>query len=451
MLLRIARASLWNRRFSAALTVFTIAVSVALLIAVERMRSETRRSFASTISGTDLIVGARTSPVQLLLYSVFRIGDATSNIRYASYKELAALPQVKWAIPVSLGDSHRGYRVLGTTDAYFAHLRYGRQQALALAEGARFAGLHEVVLGAEVARRLGYRLGDEVVVAHGGGNHDIMKHDDAPFRVVGILAPTGTPVDRTLHVSLESIEAIHADWQSGVRIPRRAGAEAHQDSGAPAEHGDHAHGEQDHEHGHAHATDDDASETTHHHPPPQTLSAVFLGLHNRAAAFGLQRQINEYTGEPLLAIMPGMTLSQLWSLTGVAESALLLVAGCVVLAGLLGMLSALVTTLNERRREMAILRALGARPWQVGALLLLESGTISLAGTVLGALAVTALLAAFSPWLASSYGLFLQPWAFSMHEAALLGLVLGGGVLAGLVPAWLAYRRSLADGLTLRV
>lgn len=426
MLLKIARASLWNRRFSVLLTVFTIAVSVALLLAVERLRSETRRSFASTISGTDLIVGARTSPVQLLLYSVFRIGDASSNIRYASYEELAALPQVKWAIPISLGDSHQGYRVLGTTAAYFEHFRYGRQQQLlTFAAGARFDGLQEVVLGAEVARRLGYGLGDSVVVAHGGGRHDIMKHDDAPFRVVGILAPTGTPVDRTLHVSLESIEAIHADWQSGVRIPRRA---------APAA--------DDHAHDHVHEA--------HPPKPPQTLSAIFLGLNNRAAAFGLQRQINEYVGEPLLAILPAMTLSQLWSLTGVAESALLLVAACVVVAGLLGMLSALVTTLNERRREMAILRALGARPWQVGALLLLESATLALAGTLLGALAVTALLAALAPWLASSYGLFLQPLGFSAREAGLLGLVLAGGLVAGLVPALLAYRRSLADGLTLR-
>lgn len=428
MLLKIARASLWNRRLSVALTVFTIAVSVALLIAVERLRSETRRSFASTISGTDLIVGARTSPVQLLLYSVFRIGDATSNIRYASFEALAALPQVKWAIPISLGDSHQGYRVLGTTVAYFEHFRYGRQQPLAFDKGARFDGLHEVVLGAEVARRLNYALGDSVIVAHGGGRHDIMKHEDAPFRVVGILAPTGTPVDRTLHVSLESIEAIHADWQSGVRVPRRA----------PTATG---------------GTDDQAAHDHDAHPPtpPQTLSAVFLGLNNRAAAFGLQRQINEYAGEPLLAILPAMTLSQLWSLTGVAESALLLVAACVVVAGLLGMLSALVTTLNERRREMAILRALGARPWQVGALLLLESGTLALAGTLLGALAVTALLVALAPWLASSYGLFLQPLAFSLREAGLLGLVQAGGLLAGLVPALLAYRRSLADGLTLRI
>jgi putative ABC transport system permease protein len=440
MLWSIARASLWNRRFSVGLTIFTVAISVALLLAVERLRVETRQSFASTISGTDLIVGARTGPVQLLLYSVFRIGDATSNIRYGTYEELAALPQVAWAVPIALGDSHRGFRVLGTTPAYFEHFRYGDKRALALDQGVAFAAVHEAVLGAEVADRLGYALGDAIVVAHGTGNRDIMVHDDQPFRVVGILARTGTPVDRTVHVSLQSLEAIHADWQHGVRIPQRPVADAE------------THG---HEHGHEHdEAPGDTGRDVHVAPTtalPQTVTAVFVGLKNRAAAFALQRQINTYPGEPLLAIMPAMTLAQLWSLVGVAESALLLVALCVVIAGLLGMTTALVTTLNERRREMAILRAIGARPWQVAALLLIESGTIALAGCLLGTLVVLALLVLLAPWLSAEFGLLLHPLAFTLRELVLLLAVLAGGLLAGLVPALLAWRRSLADGLTIRI
>jgi len=432
MLATIARASLWNRRFSVGLTIFTVAVSVALLLAVERVRVQTRQSFASTISGTDLIVGARTGPVQLLLYSVFRIGDATSNIRYRSYEELAALPQVAWAVPIALGDSHRGFRVLGTTPEYFEHFRYGNKQPLTLAAGAPFAASHEAVLGAEVAERLGYAIGDAVVVAHGTGNKDIMVHDDQPFRVVGILERTGTPVDRSVHVSLQSLEAIHADWQHGVRIPRRAAA---------AEHG--------HDHPHAdHGRDVHVAPTT---ALPQAVTAVFIGLKNRAAAFALQRQINTYEGEPLLAIMPAMTLAQLWSLVGVAESALLLVAACVVVAGLLGVTTALVTTLNERRREMAILRALGARPWQIGALLLIESGSIALAGALLGALVVQTMLWLLAAPLGAHFGIQLHALAFTQRELVLLLAVLAGGLLAGSVPALLAYRRSLADGLTIRI
>lgn len=422
MLLRIAIASLWNRRFAVGLTVFTVAVSVALLLAVERVRVQTRASFASTISGTDLIVGARTGPVQLLLYSVFRIGDASNNIRYSTYEELAAQPQIAWAIPIALGDSHRGFRVLGTNGAYFEHFRYGDKQALQFTQGSAFAALHEAVLGAEVAAKLGYQVGDAIVVAHGGGNHDIMVHDDQPFRVVGILQRTGTPVDRTVHVSLQSLEAIHADWQHGVRIPRRGPAADHD----------------------AHDHDHDTANT------PQAITAIFVGLNNRAAAFTLQRQLNDYRGEPLLAIMPALTLTQLWSLVGVAESALVLISICVVIAGLLGMTTALVSTLNERRREMAILRALGARPWQIGALLLMESTAISLVGALAGVLIVCLALLLAAPWLAGQFGLYLHPLAFTQRELVLLLAVMAGGLIAGLIPAWLAYRRSLADGLSIR-
>lgn len=417
MLIRIARASLWNRRFAAGLTLFTVAISVALLLTVERVRVETRSSFASTVSGIDLIVGARSGPIQLLLYSVFRIGDPSNNIRFASFEELAKHPQVAFAIPLSLGDSHRGFRVLGTDDSYFAHYRHGDGRHLRLAEGRAFDDIYDAVLGSEVARQLGYRLGERVVIAHGTGRADITRHDDKPFAVVGILAPTGTPVDRTVHVRLEGIEAIHIDWQHGVRLPgRRIDAEA--------------------------AREQDLK--------PKAVTAVLVGLKSRAASFALQRQVNEYRGEPLMAIMPGLALAQLWSLVGVAENALLLVAVCVVIAGLLGMVTALLTTLNERRREMAILRSVGARPWQIGALLVLESSLLALGGILLGSAIFLLGLALLAPWLADQYGLYLRVDLFRPREPILLGAVLAGGILAGLLPALLAYRRSLADGLSIR-
>ena len=166
-LLRLALTSLNNRRFTALLTVFAIALSVCLLLAVERIRTETRASFANTISGSDLIVGARSGSVNLLLYSVFRIGNATNNIRWDSFEHFAGHPRVKWAIPLSLGDSHRGYRVLGTSAAYFEHYQYGRNQALQFTEGQQFGDLFEVVLGAEVADALDYKVGQQIVLAHG--------------------------------------------------------------------------------------------------------------------------------------------------------------------------------------------------------------------------------------------------------------------------------------------
>ena len=220
-LFRLAMASLANRRFTAILTAFAIALSVCLLLAVERVRVEARNSFASTISGTDLIVGARSGSVNLLLYSVFRIGNATNNIRWDSYEHFAANPQVKWAIPISLGDSHRGYRVMGTNESYFEHYQYGRKQHLELGPAAAPSPTDpfEVVLGAEVAEALHYKLGDQLVLAHGVAVVSLVKHDDKPFTVVGILKRTGTP-GGTAHCISAS-----AAWRRSISTghKRRAG------------------------------------------------------------------------------------------------------------------------------------------------------------------------------------------------------------------------------------
>ncbi|MEO4047133.1 ABC transporter permease [Pseudomonas sp. CAU 1711] len=418
-LIRIALASLANRRFTALLTVFAIALSVCLLLAVERVRSEARASFASTISGTDLIVGARSGSVNLLLYSVFRIGNATNNIRWESYEALANNPQVKWAIPLSLGDSHRGYRVLGTETGYFEHYRYGRGQQLQLAEGKPFAELFEVVLGAEVAEALKYRLGDRIVLAHGVASVSLTQHDDKPFVVSGILARTGTPVDRTLHISLQGMEALHVDWQGGMpaRGAARISAEQAREMGLQ----------------------------------PKAITAMLLGLKSKIATFAVQRQVNEYRGEPLLAILPGVALQELWSLMGTAEMALFVVSLFVVLTGLIGMLTAILTSLNERRREMAILRSAGARPWHIAGLLVFEAFALALAGALLGLALLYVGIAASQGWVQAQYGLYLPLALPSPYEWSLLGAILGAALLMGGVPAWRAYRQSLADGLSIRL
>lgn len=418
-LLRLALTSLNNRRFTALLTVFAIALSVCLLLAVERIRTETRASFASTISGSDLIVGARSGSVNLLLYSVFRIGNATNNIRWDSFEHFATHPRVKWAIPLSLGDSHRGYRVLGTSGAYFEHYQYGRSQMLQFAEGKPFNDLFEVVLGAEVADALNYKIGQQIVLAHGVSTVSLVKHDDKPFTVSGILARTGTPVDRTLHISLAGMEALHVDWQNGM--PARGAAKVNAEQ--------------------ARALD----------LQPKAITAMLLGLNSKIATFSLQREINEFRGEPLLAILPGVALQELWSLMGTAEKALFVVSLFVVLTGLIGMLTAILTSLNERRREMAILRSVGARPWHIGSLLILEAFSLAAAGVGLGLALLYAGIAASRGWLRTQYGLDLPMAAPSLYEWQLLGAILAAALLMGVIPALRAYRQSLSDGLSIRL
>lgn len=418
-LLRLALASLSNRRFTALLTVFAIAVSVCLLLAVERVRTETRTSFASTISGTDLIVGARSGSVNLLLYSVFRIGNATNNIRWESFETLANHPQVDWAIPLSLGDSHRGYRVLGTNGEYFKHYHYGRNQPLRLTEGKWFDDLYDVVLGAEVAKALGYTLGDTIVLAHGVSTVSLQMHDDKPFVVSGILERTGTPVDRTLHISLEGMEALHVDWKNG----------------APAR-------------GNARVTANDARKMD---LQPKAITATLLGLKSKIATFALQRQINDYRGEPLMAVLPGVALQELWSLMSTAEQALLIVSMFVVLVGLIGMLTAILASLNERRREMAILRSVGARPRHIAGLLILEAFALAVAGLALGVVLLYLGIAVSSGYVRANYGLDLPMALPTAHEWGLLGGILGAAIVMGAVPAWRAYRQSLTDGLSVRL
>ncbi|MFG0721612.1 ABC transporter permease [Pseudomonas sp. GLN_6] len=419
-LLRLALASLGNRRFTAWLTVFAIALSVCLLLAVERVRTEARASFANTISGTDLIVGARSGSVNLLLYSVFRIGNATNNIRWDSFEQFANHRQVKWAIPISLGDSHRGYRVMGTSPAYFEHYRYARTQQLQLSSGRVFADdPFEVVLGAEVAQALNYQLDQELVLAHGVATISLVKHDDKPFKVVGILARTGTPVDRTLHISLAGMEALHVDWQNGM--PARGAAKVSAEQ--------------------ARAMD----------LQPKQITAFMLGLNSKIATFSLQREINEFRGEPLLAILPGVALQELWSLMGTAEKALFVVSLFVVLTGLIGMLTAILTSLNERRREMAILRSVGARPWHIASLLIVEAFALALAGVLLGLLLLYLGIAGAQGYVQANYGLYLPLNLPTRYEWTLLGAILSAALLMGCVPAWRAYRQSLADGLSIRL
>ncbi|MCZ7566420.1 MAG: ABC transporter permease [Burkholderiales bacterium] len=413
--------SIGNRRLTAALTLVSIALSVALLVGVERLRHDARASFASTIAGTDLVVGARSGPVQLLLYAVFRIGNPTNNIGWQSIEALREHPAVKWVVPLSLGDSHRGFRVLGTDTGYFAHYRYGRGRALAFAAGRAFSGtldgVFEAVIGAEVAAALGYAVGSRIVVAHGAGAVSFAEHEDKPFSVVGVLERTGTPVDRTVHVSLEAIEAIHLDWKGGTPVPGLAIK---------------------------------PEEVREFDLRPRQVTAALVGLESRAAAFRMQRFVNEYRAEPLLAILPGATLQELWGLVGIAERALLAVSALVVAVGLGGLVAVMVASLGERRRELAILRALGASPREVFALLAAEALALTLAGCALGLLLLYAAIGTLSPWLESQWGLALSLAPPGAREGLLLAAVVGAGLLASLVPGWRAYRLSLADGLTMR-
>lgn len=407
---KLAAKSLLNRKGSAFLTLFTIAFSVMLLLSIERIRLDTKSSFANTISGTGLIVGARTGDIQLLLAAVFHIGHTTNGVSWQSYQHISQQRGVAWHIPLSLGDAHQGYPVLGTTTDYFSHYQYGKKRAIQFSQGHAFARADQVVLGAKVAAQLNYQLGDKIVVAHGLGKTSFHQHSNAPLSVVGILAPTGTPIDSTLHVPLAALENMHN------------------------------HNADDHHH--------DEHDLIGH---PKQISAFLLGFSSPLYTLQVKRNIDQFKAEPLMAIMPTVTLSQLWKMLNMVEKVLLLFSLAVVIVSLLGMLTALLGSLSQRRRELAILRSVGAKPWHVFSLLSIEAVLLSGLGVLLGCGLFYLLMLLSQGWLQSHAGIVVNITAFSGYELSLLAGIIAAGWLVGVIPAAKAYFYSLSDGVSIKL
>ncbi len=427
ILIKLATKSLLNRKASVLLSVITIAISVMLLLTIERVRVQAKESFAATVSGTDLIVGARTGDIQLLLASVFRIGHMNNGVSWQSYQDIINKRGVNWSIPLSLGDAHKGYGVLGTTTGYFEHFKFGKKQTLAFNQGRAFMHADEVVLGAQVAAELGYQLGDNIVVAHGMGNTSFHNHDENPLTIVGILEATGTPVDKTLHVPLIAIEQMHTN--SGP---------------APAHHDDHEHHQGDEHLEESHQPSDDLI------GQPTQISAFLLGFDSPLYTLQVRRNINTYKAEPLMAIMPGVTLRELWGMLAIVEKLLILFSAVVLVVSLLGMLTTLLANLSQRRRELAILRSVGAKPWHIFSLMSLESLLISVVGTALGVALSYLLLLSTQPMLQAYGGISVTLNVLSHYELLLVAGIISAGWLVGLLPAVRAYFYSLHDGMSIK-
>lgn len=411
MYLRLSQKSLFDRKGSVFLAFLAISVSVFVLLSIEHIREQAKSSFSKTVSGVDLIVGARTGSVNLLLYSVFRVGNPTNNIRWESYQHIVEDPNVSWSIPISLGDSHRGYRVMGTSTDYFKYFNYGDKKSLLFSTGEPFEDVFDVVLGSEVANKLGYNIGDELVIAHGLGRVSFSLHDDKPFRVSGILKPTGTPVDQTLHISLAGIEAIHIDWQNGAKIPGKTIS---------------------------------ASEARALDLTPTSITAFMVGLKSRMTTFVVQREINNFAKEPLMAILPGVALSELWQMMSVMENTLRLVSALVLTAALLGLSAMLLASIRERQREITIMRTLGASPWFLFLLIQSEAFLVTLAAIVFSSLLLLLSIVTLSDFLADQYGLFISHNFLNLNTISLLIVVLVSTGLVSVIPAVSAY--SAAQG-----
>lgn len=402
-LISVAWHSLLSRKKTVLLTFCSLVISIVVLLSVEHIRLQAKDSFNRTISGVDLIVGAPSGQLNLLLYSVFRMGSPTNNIAFESYNMFKEHDLVKWAIPIALGDSHRGFRVMGTDEAYFEHFRYGNKQPLTFNTGEPFEHLFETVIGADVADTLQYKLGDKIVISHGMGATSFTHHDTSPFVIRGILAPTGTPVDKTVHIRLRALEAIHLS-------PNKLTAVI--------------------------ANHDLA-------PQPDNITSVMLGLTNKFATFTLQRNINNYPDDRLMAILPGVAMAELWSLMSTVENLLRVIALLVLISSLFGLATMLLASMNERRGEIAVLRVLGAGPMVILILILLEA-LILVALSVMTAMGVLTLaLLSLKDFLAAEFGLFLSHNILSPEIIMMVGMVFIATLVVSIFPGYEAYKNAL--------
>ncbi len=416
MLIKLSISSLNARLLTVSMTVIAISLSLMLYMSVEKLRTSAYTSFTDTISQTDLIVGARSSSVQLLLYSVFRIGNATNNISWESYLDLLDKNEVDWAVPISLGDSHKGFRVMGTNKEFFSRYKFRGGQSINIEKGNLFEDLYDVVLGAGVAEKLGYDVKTPLIVSH--GLQSFSNHDEQPFKVSGILKKTGTPVDNTVIVSLAAIEAIHVDWTTGVKIP---GQETPID------------------------------EIRKMDLTPKNITAALIGVKSKLLIFKLQRWINEYPEEAMTAILPGAALQELWRVIGVVENLLLGISIVVIFTTLLGMTAIMFSSLNERRREMSIWRAMGASPNIVVSLLMIEALSISLMSIIFSLIFLYLSLNLLQPWIDYNYGILVNVEILSIKDMYIFMIFIIASLLVSLLPAVRAYWFSINDGMTIKI
>ena len=433
--------SLLNRWLSCLLIILTLAFSISLFFTVSRVQETVKSSFQNTVSGVDSLVAARGGNLQILLNSVFLIGEPSGTIKWQTYKDITNNNKIKWAVPISLGDSHKGYRVIGTSNDYFKEIKYSSGKNIEFQTGNSFSDVFDVVLGSVVANKLNYSIGSSIVVTHGlsdaGETHTFQSekheeheehddhgddddhaghdHDDMGFKVSGILKPTGTPIDNGVYISLAGIEAMHTGWIGNQKV-----------------------------------LDVSLEDILESELQPKTISAIFISLKNRTQIFQFQRDVLNYKNEAISSVMPGVTLSRLWMLTGNVDKAFKFITFLIIIIALLGMIAMTIAGLNSRRREMAILRSVGASPSNIVSLLLVESIIIALVSCAVGYIIMIIIFSLGKDYLQNNYGIFIDSFSIKNYDLQIIIAIVCAALIATIIPAIQVYKNTIRDGLSVK-
>ena len=412
----LAWSSLRARALAVTLVVISLTCALVMLLSLERIQSATKNGFDQSISGVDLIIGPRSGGIELVLYTVFHLGRPTNNITMQTVDDLATHEAIDWLVPIALGDSHRSFRVIATIPEYFDRIRVRQNDALNFAQGRRFKGLNEVVVGTTVADQLDYQIGDSIFLTHGSGEALGKVHDDFAFTITGILEPTGTPNDQAVFVDLKGYELIHLGWQSGTRAFGIANLDLN------------------------------------NIPPdalkPKTVTAAFVGLKSKLALFPFVRSVNEYPEEAVSAIIPGIALSELWSIVGMVDRVFTFLSWLIIAISLITMVTMTISSLDARTREMTILRAIGAAPREIASLVLMEAALIGLAAIVCAILIVSGSTFLAQDILAQRLGIAPDIALITVDEIKIFAMIFAAGLASSLLPAIMVYRRSMQQGFS---
>ena len=408
-LLLIVRRSLRQHALSSVITILSVALATGLVMAVFGLQKQTRDAFTGDTSGFDAVLGARGSALQLVLNAVFHLETSPGNLPWKTYQAVKEDPAVELAIPYALGDNYHGFRLVGTTEELFTKFEYTAGRKFQLAEGQYFDVLRrEAVLGSFAAQRTKLRVGDVFSPYHGlSGSND--QHSEE--YVVGILQPTNTPNDRVIWIPIEGV------FRMGGHILRGAGKEYQAEAGKPIP--------------------DEEKE----------VSAVMLKFSAPQAGFNMAQRINRQGKVATLAFPIGTVVAELFDKLGWMSQVLLLVAYLVIVVASGSILASIYNSMNERRREFAILRALGARRGIVFSAIILESGTIAVLGSLVGFAVYAGIMVVAAEVIRAQTGVVVDLLQFHPAFISTPLAMTALGALAGLLPAYEAYRTDVASTL----
>jgi len=399
--------SIQNRKITFLLSVISISISVVLLLGVDKAIKSSKAHFLNTINSTDIIVASSNGSLDILLNLIFHISDPLKEMSFKSFEDIKSFDEIKWGVPLSIGDTFKGFDVVSTDKNYFKYYKYSYSKSLKFEQGRSFEGFYDVIVGNKVAKKLHLRIGDDIHLSHGKHHHKHI-HKNRAFKIVGILKKSMTPNDESVFIQLKADEAIHIEWQSGHFVDMHISSEklAKMDI------------------------------------KPKHISGMLLGLKNRSAILSVEDKINHYRGENLKAVIPAKALSKLYKLMKNLQELLMMISGAVFVAAIFTMLSSMFATLNERRREIAIFRSLGASIKIIFLLFAIESFLVISSGIIVGVV-IVAILSIFAPFDIS--------YNIDIYEFFMLFSMIIIALFASIFPAIKSYKNALQDSLMVRV